>query len=268
MRNPITESTRGEIVRLWLCGWQRDKIAGELNLGGGTVSNVISEWRAQIGDPTADALRTLAKELRGQNITSFQCAEASRFLNQLKNTNILPEETVHFIMAIQRKCISSGVSASVIFDVCRQISELDDSVPIAKLPEMISSEIKKKESLESDIATLQKAKEGSQKEFSSLFDRLGITKSELERYQKTRQCLAHYGKSLDDVDEVVKILDNFKEYDYDPKEIAYELSENKILRSSLASLRQEVSNLQNYLDRISHERDFVEHILASRMQRA
>ena len=188
-------------------------------------------------------MRTLAKELRGQNITALQCAEAFRFLNQLKNANILPEETVPFIMAIQRKCILSGVSASEIFDVCRQISELDDSVPIAKLPEIISNEIKMKQSLEGDIATLQKAKEGLQKEFSSLFDQVGITKPELERYQKTRQRLAHYGKSLYDVDEVVRILDNFKGYDYNLKGIVKDLSEIKNLKLTSASLGRK------YLDR-------------------
>ena len=267
MREAISESTKEEIVRLWLAGWQRDRIAGALNLGGGTVSNVISELKSQIGTPTADALRTLAKELRGQNITALQCAEASRFLNQLKNANILPEETVPFIMAIQRKCILSGVSASEIFDVCRQISELDDSVPIAKLPEIISNEIKMKQSLEGEIPTLQKAKEGLQKEFSSLFDQVGITKPELERYQKTRQRLAHYGKSLYDVDEVVRILDNFKGYDYNLKGIVKDLSEIKNLKLTSASLRQKVSRSQNHLDRVYHECDTAEQKLASCNQR-
>lgn len=207
-------------------------------------------------------MRTLAKELGGQNITALQCAEASRLLNQLKNANILLEEIVPFITAIQRKCISSGVSASEIFDVCRQISELNISVPIAKLPVIISNEVKTRQSLEGDIAALQNEKEGLQKEFSSLFDRLGITKSELERYQKTRQRLTHYGKSLDDVDEVVRILDNFKAYDNDPEEIVNDLSEAKNLKLTLASLRQDVSRTQNYLDRVHHERDIAEQKLA------
>jgi hypothetical protein len=105
-----------------------------------------------------------------------------------------------------------------------------------------------------------------QKEFSSLFDRLGITKSELERYQKTRQRLTHYGKSLDDVDEVVRILDNFKAYDNDPEEIVNDLSEAKNLKLTLASLRQDVSRTQNYLDRVHHERDIAEENLALYIQ--
>src|SRR5918994_1795162 len=263
MREAISESTKGEIVRLWLAGWQRDRIAGALNLGGGTVSNVISEWRAQIGALTADALRTLAKELRGQNITALQCAEASRFLNQLKNANILPEETVPFIMAIQRKCILSGVSASEIFDVCRQISEPDDSVPIAKLPEIISNEIKMKQSLEGEIPTLQKAKEGLQKEFSSLFDRSRITNYELKKHKETRKRLENYGISLDDLENVVSMIDNLKDYNFDIKGIVRELGEIRNCKKILVNLRQQVSSLQNSLARANDEYRATEHKLAS-----
>lgn len=76
MREPISESAKEEIVRLWLAGMQRDRIVASLALGAGTVSNVISELKSQLGTPSAEALRTLAKELKSQNITAPQCAEA------------------------------------------------------------------------------------------------------------------------------------------------------------------------------------------------
>jgi hypothetical protein len=88
MREPIPESAKNEIVRLWLGGFQRDKIAAALNLGEGTVSKVTLELKSQMGTPTVDSLRTLAKELKSQNITALQCAEAYRFLNQLKDANV------------------------------------------------------------------------------------------------------------------------------------------------------------------------------------
>ncbi len=242
---------------------RRDRIAVALNLGAGTVSNVISELKSQIGVPIADALRTLAKELKSQNITALQCAEACRLLNQLKDANISLEEIVPFIIEIQRKCDSSGVSASKIFDICKQISELDSSLSIAKLPELISKEIKTKQSLEKEVATLDEAKMALQKEFSSLFDRSRITNYELKKHKETRIRLKSYGILLDDLENVVSIIDNLKDYDFDIKGIIRELGEIKNCKQILVNLHQQVSSAQNSLAKTNDEYNAFELKLAS-----
>ena len=48
---------------------QRDKIASDMSMGAGTVSNIISEWKEEIGIPTADTLRVLATGLK----IEYQC---------------------------------------------------------------------------------------------------------------------------------------------------------------------------------------------------
>jgi hypothetical protein len=58
-----------EIIRKWLGGEQRDKIASDMSMGAGTVSNIISEWKEEIGIPTAD---TLSSSNRIKKI-EYQC---------------------------------------------------------------------------------------------------------------------------------------------------------------------------------------------------
>ena len=73
--------TRKEIVTRWLEGEQRDKIAAGMELGAGTISAIVSEWKAEIGIPTADSLRHFSTELRRLGVTASQCVLGCRILS-------------------------------------------------------------------------------------------------------------------------------------------------------------------------------------------
>ena len=64
MRNPIKNDIKDEILRQWLLGLQRDRIATSLGVSVGAVSNIISQCKAQIGVPMADTLRDFSTQLR------------------------------------------------------------------------------------------------------------------------------------------------------------------------------------------------------------
>jgi hypothetical protein len=149
MNKPIADEIKTEIIRLWLMGLQRDRIASDLNVSAGSVSHVISGWKDRIGIPTAETVRDFCIQAKSQNVTPLQCAHGSRFLNQLKSCDISQNEIIPFIVGIYNKCISSNIAPDQIFDVCKQISDLDEPVPIAQLPEFISKQVEKKRSLES-----------------------------------------------------------------------------------------------------------------------
>jgi len=52
----LLHNSRIEIITRWLKGEQRDKISAARGLGAGTISAIISEWKAEIGIPNADTL--------------------------------------------------------------------------------------------------------------------------------------------------------------------------------------------------------------------
>ena len=62
MRQQVPTHIKEEVIRKWLSGEQRDKIASDMSMGAGTVTNIISEWKEQIGIPTADTLRDIATD--------------------------------------------------------------------------------------------------------------------------------------------------------------------------------------------------------------
>jgi hypothetical protein len=53
----LLDLPRMEIITRWLKGEQRDKIASAMGLGAGTISAIISEWKAEIEIPNANTLR-------------------------------------------------------------------------------------------------------------------------------------------------------------------------------------------------------------------
>ena len=71
MGSKILREIRPQAIRKWLEGKTRDQIAGELEIGSGTVSEIVKEYRR--GDLDADLLREVALNLKnsGLDIQSF-----------------------------------------------------------------------------------------------------------------------------------------------------------------------------------------------------
>lgn len=92
MRQQLPTHIKEEVIRKWLSGEQRDKIASDISMGAGTVTNIISEWKEEIGIPTADGLRVLATELKRSNINASQCAKGYRLLNIINKLGAQEEE--------------------------------------------------------------------------------------------------------------------------------------------------------------------------------
>ena len=64
MGSKIPREIRLQVIRKWLEGKTRDQIAGELEIGSGTVSEIIKEYRR--GDLDADLLREVALNLKNR----------------------------------------------------------------------------------------------------------------------------------------------------------------------------------------------------------
>jgi hypothetical protein len=63
MREQLSENTKDDVVHRWLQGDQRDKIASDMQLGTGTVSTIILEWKKNIGIPDADTSQTVCNRV-------------------------------------------------------------------------------------------------------------------------------------------------------------------------------------------------------------
>lgn len=123
---------------------------------------------------------------KGQNVTPLQCAEGFRILDVLRNCGISNQFTGFVVKSYDlRKSFLEEPNR--IFSVCRQILELDESVPLAQLTEFISKLVERKRILRNENAILKQSKEGLQEECSKLFEEKNVTQFDLGKYKKTER---------------------------------------------------------------------------------
>ena len=182
----MPEHIKGEAVRRWLSGEQRDKIASDISMGAGTVTNIISEWKEQVGIPTANTLRDLATELKRLNIHALQCANGFRLLNIINALGAQEDNIESFLTHIHILCTSKNIPPEVIVKVSAQIAVLDQTIPLSQIPEYMQQKVKEKQSLEQELRTLRDTKARVQSECDEALRSSSITIDILHEYMRLR----------------------------------------------------------------------------------
>ena len=85
----ISHDTRNQVIREWLAGEPRDKIASDTQLAAGTITNIVRDWKHKLGYPVADAVRQLAIDLKRQGISTTDCAIGFRTVNAIKRLGLV-----------------------------------------------------------------------------------------------------------------------------------------------------------------------------------
>ena len=68
MRAAIDTQVKKQVIKEWLSGDSRDRIAVDNDIGAGTVSNIINEWKKGVEDSDYDSVRELTVSLKKQGI--------------------------------------------------------------------------------------------------------------------------------------------------------------------------------------------------------
>ena len=98
------ESVKSAVIQQWLEGKPRDLIAADTGLSSGAVTNIIDEWRQNLGIPIANDLRELAVALKKIGITANQCAAGFRIAMILIKCGVGENEFLSFVSQIYNGC--------------------------------------------------------------------------------------------------------------------------------------------------------------------
>ena len=141
--NVLEELTRKKIVTRWLEGEQRDKIAAGMELGAGTLSAIVSEWKVEIGIPTADSLRHFSTELRRLGVTASQCVLGCRILGVLGKIGIDEENLESFAFHLYQSCQRKDIMPEAIVECSQEILSLSktEKIPISRIPQYVEKMI-------------------------------------------------------------------------------------------------------------------------------
>jgi hypothetical protein len=83
---PLTdEQTQRNVIRDWISGIPRDTIAAQNNIGAGTVTSIISNYKAGLEGLDFDSIRQLAVEARQHGWNLSDLASHARLYNILSS---------------------------------------------------------------------------------------------------------------------------------------------------------------------------------------
>ena len=100
----IGDDVKSGVIYEWLRGNFRDKIAGIYNRSTGGVTNIINEWRNNIGAYIAEDLRELSISLKKANITPVQCSIGFRVARIMQRLGITEEQFESFMSDVYDRC--------------------------------------------------------------------------------------------------------------------------------------------------------------------
>jgi hypothetical protein len=72
MPGAIDTQTKKQVIKQWLSGDSRDRIAVDNDIGAGTVSNIINEWKKGFEDSDFESIRELAVFSKKQGLNLIE----------------------------------------------------------------------------------------------------------------------------------------------------------------------------------------------------
>ena len=92
----IPDNIRKSVIQEWLAGKNRPEIHSIYDISEGSVSNIVEEWRNDLGAYTADSLRELAVALRKIKLTPERCAIGFRVSRLMQKIGVWEEDFDYF----------------------------------------------------------------------------------------------------------------------------------------------------------------------------
>jgi hypothetical protein len=133
MTSNIYENTRQTVIRLWIEGNSRNDIALISGVSEGTVSNIIAQWRQNLGDGDAHAIRELGINMKQIGIDAAQCAEGLRISSTMKKLGINGNQFKSFIIEVYQYCQRFGLTPLDIASNLQALINLSKEVPFSRI---------------------------------------------------------------------------------------------------------------------------------------
>lgn len=255
----ISHDTRNQVIREWLAGEPRDKIASDTELAAGTITNIVRDWRHELGYPTADALRQLAIDLKRLGISTVDCAIGFRIVNIIKRLGLVEADEEKrlesFVSDIYNKCKYYGLMPDKLVTLAMQILDLLESIPLSQIPNYVEEKSKDKQKLEEEIKNLLERKSSIQLEYEEALRKKKVTIDMLQEFTHMQDTLIEYDLSIEDTPNLVNALNNAQQLGYDANAIADKIS-------TIESLEEKEKELKNNLMKSQDELCMLEHAIS------
>ena len=246
------ESIKSAVIQQWLEGKSRDLIAADTGLSTGALTNIIEEWRQNLGIPLAKDLRELAITLKKIGISANQCALGFRTAMILIKCGVGDNEFFSFISQIYDNCKKLDLSPEKIISHLKDLSQFSENMSLSKISEYIEQKATEKRRLEKDIEnmrtqiqTLEQEKSHSEELRDNAVKHEKMTTANLQWYSNLKTELNKYRIPIEDLSLFAKAVHGIGQYGYDVNKIIAEFSEKEFLKRQLEFYRYTIPVLEN-----------------------
>ena len=249
----LPHATKSLVIQQWLQGKPRNDIAAENGVSSGAVTNIVKDWRHNLGFALADELREIALTMKKVGITAAQCALGFRIATIMFKVGVDEDSFESFILDVYNRCNDIGLSSENISVYLQDLIEFSrDVLPLSKIEDYIKEKAEDKRKLEQGIEklkvqteTLQQEKSDAESLRDTALQEERLTSSGLKWYSDLRAELKKYSIPVEDISKFGKIVDNIAGYGYDVNKVTKEFSDLEGLRSVRDTLQQIVQTLEN-----------------------
>src|ERR1051325_11071684 len=122
MPAPIDEIVKRKVVQQWLAGEAREKIIADNDIGAGTVSIIVDEYKLGLDNFDLDSFRELTLEAEKRGMTTADLASFFKIYNFFRGSGAKENEIESFITNI-----NSGYTPGKSIELINQIYEISKS---------------------------------------------------------------------------------------------------------------------------------------------
>ena len=115
----IDTQVKKQVINQWLAGDSRDRIAADNDIGAGTVSNIINEWKKGVEDSDYDSLRELAVYSKKEGFGLSDIASSVRLSNYIQKLGANQDQIESFIANL-----ANSPEPEKLIDVANQVAHL------------------------------------------------------------------------------------------------------------------------------------------------
>src|ERR687888_1954413 len=149
MPAPIDEIVKRRVVQQWLAGEAREKIVADNNIGAGTISIIVDEYKNGLDNFALDSFRELTLEAKKRGMSPSDLASFFRLYNFFRGSGAKESEIESFITTINSGYITPGKAIELV----NQIYEISrsESVSPDQLPNYIKQKLEEKQKIDEEI---------------------------------------------------------------------------------------------------------------------
>ncbi|MDW0209176.1 MAG: hypothetical protein QOC42_05185 [Nitrososphaeraceae archaeon] len=241
---------KNEVLRLWLSGDSQEAIANQIKISVGTVNSLVNEIMKS--DDTIDLQRQIAIVSKKNGIDIRDIAANLRWKNLIKQSSLDERKIEKFLDAMgilfNKYSIKPSTAANQFYSLIETM--LRDNIEPHKLKGEIKLGLDELQRIKDQIKINDELLKQSNAEFHREQERSRVKERDLQQFVGVRDMLELFGyyELSSDYGNLARMMIDFKNLNYDPKDILSKYERIESLTKAIEKLNLEFQSSEKTLE--------------------